>query len=138
MNFITKKMVVIALLVLVGILAINFTKVAAFNPFSGPCSNSGASKSTVCQTTNTTSPLLGPGGVLTKIVNIVSVVGGIVAVIFLIIAGIEFVSSGGDPQRIDTAKNTIIYVIVGIVVIAVAQIIVNFVLYNIAQKGTVN
>lgn len=51
----------------------------------------------------------------------------IVAVIFVIVAGIRLIISGGDEGEKDKAKKTIIYVIVGIIVVLFARVIVTFV-----------
>ncbi len=62
------------------------------------------------------------------IVNILSVVVGIAAVIMIIIGGLKYVTSNGDSNAISSAKNTIIYAIVGLVIVAMSQFIVQFVL----------
>jgi hypothetical protein len=67
------------------------------------------------------------------VVNILTVIVGITAVIMIIIAGFRFVISGGESANVAGAKNTIIYVIVGIVVVALAQVIVHFVLYRVSK-----
>ena len=62
------------------------------------------------------------------IVNIVSIIVAIVAVIMIIIGGFKYITSGGDSGKVSSAKNTIIYAIVGLIVVALAQFIVKFVL----------
>lgn len=69
--------------------------------------------------------------VITQIVNILSAIGGIIAVIVIIVAGVKFITSGGDSSGVASARNTIIYAIVGLIIIAFAQIIVRFVLQNV-------
>jgi hypothetical protein len=61
-------------------------------------------------------------------INILSIVAGIAAVIMIIVGGLKYITSGGDPSQVGSAKNTVIYAVVGIVVVAVAQGIVQFVL----------
>ena len=61
-------------------------------------------------------------------INILSVVAGVAAVIMIIVAGLKYITSGGDPSQVGSAKNTLIYAVVGIVVVAIAQSIVAFVL----------
>ncbi len=51
----------------------------------------------------------------------------LVAVIYVIIAGIRLIISGGDEGEKDKAKQTIIYVIIGIIVVLFARVIVTFV-----------
>jgi len=61
-------------------------------------------------------------------VNIFSVTLGLVAVIMIMIAGFKYVTSGGDANSIASAKQTILYAIVGLIIVALAQIIVVYVL----------
>jgi len=66
--------------------------------------------------------------IIETVINIFSIVVGVVAVIMIIIGGLKYITSGGDSGNISGAKNTILYAIVGLVVVALAQIIVKFVL----------
>ncbi len=66
-----------------------------------------------------------------NIINVLSAIGGIIAVIMVIIGGFKFVTSGGDSNASASARNTIIYALVGLIIIAFAQIIVQFVLQRI-------
>jgi uncharacterized membrane protein len=63
-----------------------------------------------------------------NIINIFSILVGIVAVIMIIVGGFRYITSGGDSGNVTTAKNTILYAIVGLVIVALAQFIVRFVL----------
>lgn len=65
-----------------------------------------------------------------KIVNFLSVIVGIVAVIMIIVGGFRYITSGGDSGNVSSAKNTLIYAIVGLIIVALAQFIVRFVLEN--------
>jgi hypothetical protein len=49
-------------------------------------------------------------------------------VIMIIVAGLRYVTSNGDPQTASKAKNTIIYAIIGLVIAILSYAIVNFVL----------
>lgn len=66
-----------------------------------------------------------------RIVDILSIIVGIIAVIMIIFGGLRYITSGGDSSKVGSAKNTIIYAIVGLVIVAFAQFIVQFVLRNI-------
>lgn len=59
------------------------------------------------------------------IVQILSIIGGIVAVIMILISGFKYITSNGDSNKIASAKTTLIYALVGIAVIALAQVLVN-------------
>lgn len=65
------------------------------------------------------------------IVNILSVIVGVVAVIMIIVGGFRYITSGGDSGNVSSAKNTLIYAIVGLIIVALAQFIVHFVLTNV-------
>lgn len=61
------------------------------------------------------------------IVNIFLILAGLVAAIFLIVGGVQYIISRGDDDAVTRAKNTILYAIIGLVVIGLAAAIVNFV-----------
>jgi hypothetical protein len=70
-----------------------------------------------------------------RIINIFSVIIGVVAVIMIIIGGFKYITSGGESSNVSGAKNTIIYAIVGLIVVALAQFIVHFVLAQTSPIG---
>ncbi len=65
--------------------------------------------------------------VIATVVNILSWIVGVAAVIMLIISGLRFVTSNGDTQSVTNAKNGIIFAVIGLLVVAFAQVIVQFV-----------
>ncbi|HSX36073.1 MAG TPA: pilin [Patescibacteria group bacterium] len=71
------------------------------------------------------------GTILTTVINIFSIVVGIVAVVMIIFGGFKYITSGGESGNISGAKNTILYAIIGLVVVAFAQFIVKFVLNKV-------
>ena len=71
--------------------------------------------------------------IVTTVINIFSIVVGIVAVIMIIVGGFKYITSGGDSGNITSAKNTIVYAVIGLVVVALAQFIVQFVLTRVNQ-----
>jgi hypothetical protein len=71
--------------------------------------------------------------IVTTIVNIFSIVVGIIAVIMIIVGGFKYITSGGDSGNITSAKNTIVYAVIGLVIVALAQFIVQFVLTRVNQ-----
>jgi len=74
--------------------------------------------------------------ILTDIINIFSIVVGVVAVIMIIFGGFKYITSAGNQENIKTAKTTIIYAIIGLVIVALAQIIVKFVLNQTTNPGS--
>jgi hypothetical protein len=67
------------------------------------------------------------------IVNILSAVVGIVAVIMIIVGGFRYITSGGNDASVTAAKNTILYAVIGLVVVALAQILVRFTLSKLTN-----
>lgn len=61
-------------------------------------------------------------------INVISLIVGAVAVIMLIVGGFRYVTSGGKQEAVAGAKTTILYALIGLVIVAVAQIVVHFVL----------
>lgn len=61
-----------------------------------------------------------------KIYNFIKYIATIVAAIFLLFAGISFMTSGDDPKKRDQAKSIATYVIIGLLVIWAAPFIVDF------------
>ncbi|HSX29896.1 MAG TPA: hypothetical protein VLE73_05040 [Candidatus Saccharimonadales bacterium] len=65
------------------------------------------------------------------IITVFSIVVGVTAVIMIMVGGFKYITSAGDAGAISSAKKTIVYAIVGLVVVAFAQAIVMFVLNKI-------
>lgn len=63
-----------------------------------------------------------------NIVDLLSIIVGIAAVIMIIVAGFRYITSAGNQESVKSAKNTLIYAVIGLVIVALAQIIVAFVL----------
>jgi hypothetical protein len=71
-----------------------------------------------------------------NVINILSLVVGIAAVVMIIIGGLRYVTSNGDSGQVGNAKNTILYAVVGLVVVALAQVIVRFVVSKATTTAT--
>lgn len=52
---------------------------------------------------------------------------GALSVIFVVVGGLQYVLSGGNPQKTKQARETILYAVVGIVIAAGAFAIVSFI-----------
>ncbi|MBX4197655.1 pilin [Candidatus Saccharibacteria bacterium] len=108
---------------------------AQFNPLSSACKK--APNSPTCQQNNkqngkSTNPTV---DIIKTAANIIAVIAGIGAVVVIIISGFMFVTAGGaspgqrggDPNRIKSARATLIGAIIGLVIVALAWTIVTFV-----------
>ncbi len=114
-------------------------------PYEEVCKDELAKDSTVCQdnekssTDTDTSPIYGPNGVLPRVANILAIFAGIIAVVMIMWGGLTFITSQGETKRPDgrpgkvvVARNTIIYASVGLVIVLLARIIIEFILRTIA------
>ncbi len=67
------------------------------------------------------------------IINTLSAIVGVVAVIMIIIGGFRYITSGGTDTSVAGAKNTILYAVIGLIIVALAQILVRVVLNKVAN-----
>jgi hypothetical protein len=65
---------------------------------------------------------------ITNTVNTLLFIVGVASVIMIIVGGLRYIFSGGDPKNTSATKDTILYTVVGVVVAILAYAIVNFVL----------
>lgn len=68
--------------------------------------------------------------VIRLVIRILSLIAGVAAVIMIVIGGLKYITSGGDSSKVASAKTSILYAIVGLIIVALAQFIVRFVLKN--------
>jgi hypothetical protein len=104
--------------------------VAAGDVFQEVCDDPAAQSSPACQTTGE-DPLTGSDGAILRVARAVAVVAGVAAVIIMMIGGYMYATSAGDSSKISNAKNTILYAAVGLVVIALAQALITFIIGSI-------
>ncbi len=69
-----------------------------------------------------------------NVLNYVFAAIGAISVLMIIIGGIRYIISTGDPQKTTSAKNTIIYAIVGLVISVSAFIIVSFLFKAVGES----
>lgn len=74
--------------------------------------------------------------VIKEIINVLSIAVGVAAVVMIIVGGFRYVSSGGKQESVAAAKNTILYAIIGLVIVALAQVLVRFVLFHTINPST--
>lgn len=67
-------------------------------------------------------------GVLKLAITLFSIVVGVISVIMIIVGGLKYITSGGESANVQGAKNTILYAVIGLVIVAMAQFVVQFVL----------
>lgn len=103
---------------------------AATDILGKACNGEGAN-SAACRGRTGQDPLTGPSGVLNTVTNIMAWIAGVAAVIFLVVGGIKYITAAGAPAEVQKAKETIIYALIGLIVIVLARAIITFVLGSI-------
>jgi amino acid transporter len=71
-------------------------------------------------------------GILNGIIGILA----IVAVVVIIIGGVQYMVSTGDSAKTKKAKDTILYACIGLIICALAAVIVNFVIVNLINNNS--
>lgn len=66
-------------------------------------------------------------GVFSNVVGAVLGLAGIALFIMLIVGGFQYITSGGDPKRAEAARHTLTSAIVGLVLVALAFLILRFI-----------
>ncbi len=82
-----------------------------------------------CRGRDTTgNPLFGPDGILTKVAAFLAVITGVISLFIMTIAGLRFITSGGSSEKVNSARQAIIYSSIGLAVAAGSGAIVIFIL----------
>ncbi len=103
---------------------------------SGPDSEDPLTAGASCsQAKGTKDNLFGQGGIFQTIANTLIFLVGAIAVLFLIVGGLRYAVSNGDPKNVEAAKNTITYAIVGIVVAILSFAAVQFVIQALNKSS---
>jgi hypothetical protein len=98
------------------------------------CSGANLDLSNTSQTSCGTQAEGTVSGILKTVIDIFSLIVGAVSVIMIVIGGFRYIISGGESSNVSGAKNTIIFAIVGLVIVVLAQILVQFVLAKTATS----
>jgi hypothetical protein len=93
------------------------------DPLASTCGQN--SKASVCQTNDT--KILGADGVLVKVSRAVALLTGVASVIMIMVGGFKYIISSGDSANINSAKNTILYALLGLAISVTAPLIIGFV-----------
>jgi hypothetical protein len=90
---------------------------------------SGNSDTAVCKATG--NKLFGPNSIWTNILNTLIYATGAISALMIVIGGLRYTISAGDQGGVNSAKNTILYAVVGLVLSLMGYAIVNFILSRI-------
>ena len=116
-------------LIFFSLVSISFIGLISIQPAYAACGSKNSSKDEVLKSIGETGSDCSSSGVdsfISGVVKIISYIAGIAAIIAIIIAGLKYITSGGDSNKVASAKNTLIYALVGVVVAVLAQLLVNF------------
>lgn len=116
---------IIFILSFLSLSAISINTVHAFDPLQTACQRGGSSS--VCAPTPG-NPLFGQNGIITRVTQLLTIAAGAISVIMIIVGGLKYTFSSGDPNNTKSAKSTVLYALVGLIVALMAQAIVIFVL----------
>lgn len=70
-------------------------------------------------------------GIIKNVIDILLFLVGTISVLMIIIGGIRYSTSNGDQAQVTSAKNTVLYSVVGVVVALMAYALVNFIVERI-------
>ena len=74
-------------------------------------------------------------GVIRAAIQIFQAIIGIISLFVLSLAGLNYITSGGDSSKTKTAKDRILYATIGLVIVGLAQVIVSFVLRRVDETA---
>lgn len=100
--------------------------VAAVN-ITDPVCNATKDQPVVCQdaqAAQTTNPVFGTDGLVTKGIQIFLVIVGIISVFAIMVNAIKLITSTGDSSSIGKARNGLLYAVIGLVIALSAQVII--------------
>lgn len=76
-------------------------------------------------------------GYIRTIINAALVMAGVVAVVYLIIGGYQYITSAGNPEVATQAKSTILNAVIGLIIIFASYVIIDFVMNRVIRnRGT--
>lgn len=64
---------------------------------------------------------------ISNAIKLTFAVAGAIALLVITLAGLQYILSQGDPQKTAKAKNTILYAVIGLVLLLLSYTIVSFV-----------
>ncbi|MBQ7802660.1 hypothetical protein IJ380_02255 [Candidatus Saccharibacteria bacterium] len=68
----------------------------------------------------------------TNVINYILYAAGLLAVVMIVVSGLKMTTSAGDAGAVSKAKSTLIYSIIGLILVILAYAIVNFVIAKVS------
>lgn len=112
-----------------------FSAAPAYAAWTGIFDNAcnGQTDSATCDSVtpaNGSNPLTGTNGVLLNVAKIIAIIGGVSAMIVIIISGFSYMTADGDAQKAKKARDALVGALIGLFIIGIASVIVTFVINN--------
>ena len=73
-------------------------------------------------------PKPNPNDVLWGVVNTAYYAAGVIAIIVIIVSGYSFATAVYDPAKVEKARNSILYAVVGLIIVVSAFVVTQFVM----------
>jgi len=67
------------------------------------------------------------GTMITNLIQWVVGISGAVAAIFIVVGAFGYITANGDPGKLQKAKTTILYALIGLVIVALAEVLTAFI-----------
>ena len=125
------RAIFLAILLTFSFLVISAPSANAFDAFNGVDCGGDPANSAVCQDKGNGDPLTGSNGALLTIANIVAYIGGVAAIIIIIVSAIRYITSGGDSENVSGAKRTLIGALIGLAIIVLAKSLITYVVSKV-------
>lgn len=100
---------------------------AAVDLFGDACKGAGSNSAACTKGTD----IVGGDGIIMRAARLMAVIGGITAVIMVMVGGFMMITAGGDSGKLSTGRKTITYAVVGLIIISLSWAIVAFVATNV-------
>lgn len=100
------------------------------------CGSGGDAKGQVLQGIGQTGSNCDTSGVnnaVSTVIEILSIIVGLAAIIMIIVSGLRFITANGDSGKVASARTALIYSLIGVAVAALAQLMVRFVLFQTSK-----
>lgn len=78
------------------------------------------------------------GAIVSFIVAFIIVIAFLAALLYIVIGAFQWITSGGDKQRVADARNHIIAAIIGLIVIALSFVIINVIITTLGLGSLTN
>ena len=115
--------ITLALTSLLAVFVLSAAPVGAINVFK-ECDSNTNKNTSVCKAKDSDDA----NSMIKSVINTILIILGSVAVLMIVIGGIRYVTSNGEAAHVKSAKDTILYAVIGLVVAILAYAIVNFVI----------